>query len=208
MAPALTIGLKGRFRNLVEHDGVERLSRRLDAHPFEHRLAPVMLERIAVHEGLRHGLDDEGAVGIADGIDLPVDRGDGDAEQRGIGLAELGDVVGRLAAAELRDALMQVGEIVLDRREHRFVLRGPQTLDASLVQPDPPAFGPRSRGQHNLRQKSCQVLRARSQVNDGKAARRCAEILSKEPAARAAARYFLRKRSRCTTSAGGRDMTT
>ena len=46
-------------------------------------------------------------VGIADRVDLAVDGGERDAEQVGIGLAELGDVVGGLAAGQARDPLMQ-----------------------------------------------------------------------------------------------------
>ena len=79
-------------------------------------------------------------LGIADGVDLPVDGGDGDAEQIGVGLAELGDVVGGLAAGHLGDALMQFGEIVLAPARAR---RGPRVSQRSngidLVQRDPQA---------------------------------------------------------------------
>ena len=91
-------GVERPVDDLVEHDRVEGFAGGLDADMFQHRLAAMVLERIAVHEGLRHRLDGEGDLGIADGVDLPVDGGDGDAEQVGIDLAELGDVVGRLAA--------------------------------------------------------------------------------------------------------------
>jgi hypothetical protein len=88
----------------------------LDADMFQHRLAAMVLQRIAVHGRASTPTGGEGDLGIADGVDLPVDSGDGDAEQVGIGLDEFGDVVGRLAAGYARDALMQLVEVVLNGR--------------------------------------------------------------------------------------------
>ena len=73
-------GVERPVGDLVEHDGVERFARRLDADMVEHILAPVMLERVAVHEGLRDRLDGEEVVGVAGGVDLAVDGGERDAE--------------------------------------------------------------------------------------------------------------------------------
>jgi hypothetical protein len=67
--------------DLIEHDRVERLSGRLDADMLEHGFAAIAVERVAIHERLRYGLDGEGVIGVADSVDLSVDRGDGDAEQ-------------------------------------------------------------------------------------------------------------------------------
>ena len=91
-------GVERAIGDLVEHDRVERLASGLDADLLEHGQAPIILKRVAVHEGLRHGLNGEGDSGVADRVDLAVDSGDGDAEQRRIDLAELRDVIGRLSA--------------------------------------------------------------------------------------------------------------
>ncbi|MGC2409207.1 MAG: hypothetical protein WA441_04210 [Methyloceanibacter sp.] len=87
--------------DLVEHDRVERFPRRFDADMAQYELAAVMLQRVAIHEGLRHRLDGEGVVGIADGINLSIGGGERDPEGGGVGLAELRDIVGDLAAAHL-----------------------------------------------------------------------------------------------------------
>ena len=84
---------------------------------LEHRFAAIAVERIAIHERLRHGLDGEGVLGVADAVDLSIGRGDGDSEQRRIDLAELRDVVGRLTAGECRYSVVQLGKIILDRRK-------------------------------------------------------------------------------------------
>ena len=54
-----------------------------------------MLQRGAKHERLRQDWMVKGTVGIADRVDLAVEVTMRDAEQRRIGLAELGDVIGR-----------------------------------------------------------------------------------------------------------------
>ena len=96
-------GVERAVGHLVEHDRVERPTRRLDPHMLQHRRAAIALKRIAVHERFRHGLNGEGDLGVPGRIELAVDGGDGDAEQGGVGLAELGDVVGRLAAGQPGD---------------------------------------------------------------------------------------------------------
>ncbi len=118
-------GIERAVGDLVEHDGVERLAGGLDAHMLEHGGAAMALERVAVHEGLGHRLDGEGDVGIPHLVDLPVHRGDGDAEQGGIDLAELRDVVGRTAAGDLGHACMQVGEERLHGRGELSLRRTP-----------------------------------------------------------------------------------
>jgi hypothetical protein len=91
-------------------------------------------------EGLRHRLDGEGDLGIADGVDLPVDGGDGDPEQVGIGLAERRDVVGWLAGGHARDALMQFGEVIRHGRERAARLCVAQRSHGiDFVQRDPQA---------------------------------------------------------------------
>ena len=109
-------GVERAVGDLVEHDGVERLSRGLDADMGEHRVAAIALQRVAVHEGLGDGLDGEGAIGVPHRVDLAVDGGEGDAEGGRIGLAELGDVIGGVSPGQSRDALMQLREITLDGR--------------------------------------------------------------------------------------------
>ena len=53
-------------RLLVEHDRVECLARRLDADLFEHRFAAVIFERQPEHERLRHRLNAERLLVVAD----------------------------------------------------------------------------------------------------------------------------------------------
>ena len=135
-------GVERPVGDLVEHDRVERFAGRLDADMLQHVLAPVMLERVAVHEGLRHRLDGEEVVGVADGVDLAVDGGDGDAEVAGSALPSSRDVVGDLAANHPRYPLMQIDEEIVDRsrrsracilqharRATRLVQSGPRRLN-------------------------------------------------------------------------------
>src|SRR4029078_579550 len=110
---------------------------------LEHRFAAIAVERIAIHEWLRHGLDGEGVLGVADGVYLSIDRGDGDSEQRGVNLAELGDVVGRLTASQSRYSAVQLSKIILDRRKRgRFRahdgLRAKRLVHASSPSPRVP----------------------------------------------------------------------
>ena len=110
-------GVEGPVRDLVEHDGVERLACRLDADTVEHVGAAELLQREAMHEWLRDRLNGEGVAGVTGGVDPAVDGRQRNAKGAGIGLAELGDVVGDPAAALLRDAGMQLGEKLFDRGE-------------------------------------------------------------------------------------------
>jgi hypothetical protein len=118
---------------LVEHDGIKRFAGGGYADMVQHGGAAVMLEGVAVHERLRHRLDGEGVVGVADRVDLAVDGGDRDAEQRGIGLAEFRNVVRRLAAGDVRDPGVQIGQIVLNRSERGLELGASQASCAGQL---------------------------------------------------------------------------
>ena len=118
-------GVERPVGDLVEHDGVERLSGRLDPDFFQHTFPAMALKRIAVHERLRHRLDGEGIIGIADGVDRAVDRGERDAEAGGIGLGEFGNVVGGTAAGQRRDTRVEFRQVVCDGGEHRSCARLP-----------------------------------------------------------------------------------
>ena len=86
--------------DLVEHDRVERFPRRFDADMAQYELAAVMLQRVAIHEGLRHRLDGEGVAGIAGGVSLAIDGASAMPKVAG----SAGDIIGDLATADLRDA--------------------------------------------------------------------------------------------------------
>jgi hypothetical protein len=84
----------------LEADRVERVARGLDADLAPHRLGALVLEGDAVDQRLGDRLDRERPARVADLVDLAVDGGDGDAEPGGVGLGQLGDVAGDLAAAQ------------------------------------------------------------------------------------------------------------
>jgi len=71
-------------------------------------------------------------VGVAGGIDLAIDGGERNAEQRRIDLAELGDIVGDLAAGCLPDALMQLGQEIVHRRKSGASSDSNTAFDASV----------------------------------------------------------------------------
>ena len=77
---------------VVDHDRVERVARRLDADPLQHRVAALVLERHAEHERLRDRLDGEREVGVAHLVDVAVGGDHADAEPVRVGAPELGDV--------------------------------------------------------------------------------------------------------------------
>ncbi len=135
-------GIEGPVGHLVEHDGIERFAGGLDAHMAEHGIAPEMLQRIAIHEGLRYRLDGEDVVGVAGGIDLAIDGGERNAEQRRIGLAELGDIVGDLAAGCLPDALMQLGQEIVHRSKSNHALGSRHAQCAARLVHLPPEVRP------------------------------------------------------------------
>ena len=83
-------GVERPVGHLVEHDRVEGLAGGLDADMAQHVVAPIVLERVAVHERLRHRLDGEEVIGVAGRVDLAVDRGEGDAEGVGSALPSSG----------------------------------------------------------------------------------------------------------------------
>ena len=93
-------GVERPVGDLVEHDGIKGLAGGLDADMTQHIVAPVMLKRVAVHEGLRHRLNGEPMLGITCCGDFAVDCGKRDAEDGGIHLAELGDIVGDLTGVD------------------------------------------------------------------------------------------------------------
>ena len=83
---------------LGQPDRIERFSARFDADRFPDFVRPQPVERHREYEGLRDRLNREGSVAVAGRIDLAVHRGEADAEEGGIRLAEFGDVVGDGAA--------------------------------------------------------------------------------------------------------------
>ena len=89
---------------------------------------------------------ENGVVRVPGGQDLPVDRGDGDAELAGVDLGELGDVGGDLAAlGRLRHA---VGDLRQDRRELGHPLF-PGCSPLSLAPDGPASYSPAAgRGGH------------------------------------------------------------
>ena len=99
----------------LQADGVEGVARRLDADLAPHLLGATVLEGDAVDQRLGDRLDRERLARRADLVDLAVDGGDGDAEPGGVGLGQLGDVAGHLAAAEVAEAGVKLFEVVLDR---------------------------------------------------------------------------------------------
>ena len=94
-------GVERPVGHLVEHDRVEGLAGGLDPDMAQHVVAPIVLERVAVHERLRDRLDGEEVIGVAGRVGLSVDRGECHAEGVGVGLAKLRDIVGDLAAAHV-----------------------------------------------------------------------------------------------------------
>jgi len=132
-------GVERPVGDLVEHDRIEGFSRGLDADMAQHIVAPIVLKRAAIHEGLRHRLDSEKVLVVAGGVHLAVDRGERDAEGGGIGLAELGDIVGDPAAAHARNALVQLDKKVFNGSGRSGACFSRHTRRASrLVQEGPP----------------------------------------------------------------------
>jgi hypothetical protein len=99
----------------LQADGVEGIARRLDTDLSPNRLGAMVFEGDAVDQRLGDRLDRELLARRADFVDLAVDGGDGDAEPVGVGLLQLRDVAGHLAAAELAEAGVELFEVVLDR---------------------------------------------------------------------------------------------
>ena len=102
IAPGVHERIERPVRLFVEHDRVERLAGRLDADFLEHRFAAMVFERQAEHERLRHRLNAEQLLVIADVEDLAVDGDDGNAEPIRVGQRQLGNVVGDFAVVARR----------------------------------------------------------------------------------------------------------
>src|SRR5680860_530864 len=164
-----------------------------------------MLKREAVHERLGHRLNGEGDVSVAHGIELPVHRGDGDAEQVGVDLAEFGDVVGRRATLELRHPRMQLGEVILDWRKSGVpsLSQAPDRIHPVQRFPQTCVCG------HGTRRVLVRIRakwKAKHYQDSTPSARPCLPNVCALGVQ--TTDYFLRKLSSCTTSAGGRDITT
>ncbi len=74
----------------IEHDGVERLAARLDAHSLQHPQRAVVCERQRVDEWLRHRLDRELLSGISGVVDVTVDGAQAHPNHDGSALASSG----------------------------------------------------------------------------------------------------------------------
>ena len=82
----------------------------------------MVVQRQAEHERLGDRLDGEQLLVIADVVSLAVDGDDRDAEPVGVGLGELGDVVGDLAVVDA--AILGVQLLQRRRGTARRRLRG------------------------------------------------------------------------------------
>ena len=102
----------------IETDGVEGVAAGLHAHlAGDEVLAPVR-QGGGVDEGLGDGLDGEGLVRVAHLVGHPVHGDDADAEPGRVGLGQLGDIAGDLAAIQGGELVVQGLQIGLDRRLH------------------------------------------------------------------------------------------
>ncbi len=94
----------------IEPDRIEGIARRFDADRAFHPRRAERVQRQREHEGFRHRLDGEGNPAVADLVDVPVEGGEADAEMIGVGLAELGNIVGDRAAGLRRKVRVTGGE--------------------------------------------------------------------------------------------------
>ena len=97
-------------------DRIERLAARLDADGRRHALFADHVQRQRKHEGLGDRLDGERHRAVADFIDMAVDGDERDAEMRGIGALQLGNVVGDRAGIVRLEFLVTAGQEMLQRR--------------------------------------------------------------------------------------------
>ena len=114
----------------IEEDGVEGVAARLDADPLQHRVTSGELQRQAIHEGLRHRLDRERKVGVADRVELADLGCDRDPEPLRIDRGELRDVIGErpvgvseIVCVGCREDVFDLGRSV-SRRDFRICYVG------------------------------------------------------------------------------------
>ncbi len=106
----------GQVRSVfrLQADGVERVTRRLDADLGHDRVAAPVGQRQAVGERLGHRLDGERGARVADLVDVPVGGGHADPEALGVGAGQRRDVVGHRPVAQFEVLGVQPLEVVLD----------------------------------------------------------------------------------------------
>ena len=97
-------------------DRIERLAARLDADRRRDALFADHFQRKREHERLGYRLDGERHGAVADFIDMAVDGDEADAEMRGIGPLQLGDIVGDRAGIVGSEFFVASGQKALERR--------------------------------------------------------------------------------------------
>ena len=97
-------------------DRIERLPARLDPDRRRNALLTDHVERERKHEGLGYRLDGERHPAVADLIDMAVDGNETDAEMRGVGALQLGNVIGDRAGIIRFEFLVASLQKALERR--------------------------------------------------------------------------------------------
>ena len=97
-------------------DRIERLAARLDADRRRHAFFADQFERKRKHESLGDRLDGERHPAVADLVDMAVDGNERDAEMRGIGALQLGNVIGDRAEIVRFEFLVASLQKALERR--------------------------------------------------------------------------------------------
>ena len=97
-------------------DRIERLAARLDADRRRNALLADHVERKRKHEGLGDRLDGERHRAVADLIDMAVDGDESDAEMRGVGALQFGNVIGDRAGMIRSEFLVTAVQKALERR--------------------------------------------------------------------------------------------
>ena len=161
MAPGFTSGfisgapVPTTVRTALDGDDrVEARAGRVHADPLLDRVQPLFLDDLRHREHFRDRLDRDLGLDVAGGVDLAVDRHDGDAEQVRIDLRQRGNVVGVLAFLEVPE--LRVGRVhgplhvtrrlrVQRRARHRQHAEGERAalteeLACILFMAQPPSF--------------------------------------------------------------------
>ena len=99
----------------MEADGVEGVAAGLDAHLACHGHRAVVVQRKPVDEGLGDRLDREQMPGVADLVDVAVDRGHAEAELFRVGLGQFRNIGRDVALLALAMPLVQL----VEETEHR-----------------------------------------------------------------------------------------